>query len=298
MNNFTAWNITKQQSSNQETDEKFDPTFTTRSGAVQDADSAVDTESFAASVADVTARAVANAQLQRVEPRLDPVVSDSVAGQASRRLRRLSVVQGSHINGRLDSEIAHEQLLRHQIQQQDIHGLPIGPQQIQQLQIQLGQYDDIKPRSHRGLGQGSVHSEMPTSPGSGLPHMEGSPDLLNDESKPRSHNHRPVLTSKRAAQNRNAQRAFRQRKEKYIKELELRAAEAEELRKTLNDVRQENMQLRDYTLVLQSKVIELLGSADGNRNAGGNRVAADGSSVQKNPPLRNGPLAGTSASGV
>ncbi|SGZ49850.1 CIC11C00000005803 [Sungouiella intermedia] len=68
---------------------------------------------------------------------------------------------------------------------------------------------------------------------------------------------RHVSTTKRAAQNRNAQKAFRQRREKYVKELEATAAEVAELHKTIEELRQENLQLRDYTLALQSRLIEL-----------------------------------------
>ncbi|ODV77094.1 uncharacterized protein CANTADRAFT_8249 [Suhomyces tanzawaensis NRRL Y-17324] len=63
--------------------------------------------------------------------------------------------------------------------------------------------------------------------------------------------------TKRAIQNRNAQRAFRQRKEKYVKELELKAAEVDQLKQSIEELRAENLQLRDYTLALQSRVIEL-----------------------------------------
>lgn len=68
---------------------------------------------------------------------------------------------------------------------------------------------------------------------------------------------RSVSNTKRAAQNRNAQKAFRQRREKYVKELEATAAEVAELHKTIEELRQENLQLRDYTLALQSRLIEL-----------------------------------------
>lgn len=71
---------------------------------------------------------------------------------------------------------------------------------------------------------------------------------------------RIVSTTKRAAQNRNAQKAFRQRKEKYIKDLEATAAQVEILKQTVEDLKTENLQLRDYTLNLQSKVLELSGS--------------------------------------
>lgn len=68
---------------------------------------------------------------------------------------------------------------------------------------------------------------------------------------------RALSSTKRAAQNRNAQKAFRQRREKYIKELEATASEVAELHKTIEELRQENLQLRDYTLALQSRLIEL-----------------------------------------
>lgn len=68
---------------------------------------------------------------------------------------------------------------------------------------------------------------------------------------------RNLSSTKRAAQNRNAQKAFRQRKEKYFKELEASAAQVPELQKTIEDLRQENMHLRDYTMALQTRLIEL-----------------------------------------
>lgn len=244
MNSFATWNLPKLTASNQAVDEKFDPTFTTARASLDDQDSAVDSAAY---VSDVTARAVANAQRQELRLHAD---GNGVDDNVSR-------LPGSHMS-HVEVDAAHEQHQRQQIQQQQqaIHGLPIGPLQIQQLQIQTGQYDDIKPHHARSDNERDDVSSR----------MDGSPDLLTDETKGRGSGNRPVLTTKRAAQNRNAQRAFRQRKEKYIKELEIRAAEADELRKNLNDVRQENLQLRDYTLVLQSKVIELLGSAE-TRNA-------------------------------
>lgn len=69
--------------------------------------------------------------------------------------------------------------------------------------------------------------------------------------------HKALSGTKRALQNRKAQRAFRQRKEKYVKDLELKANEVDHLKQTIEDLRNENMQLRDYTLALQSRVIEL-----------------------------------------
>lgn len=77
------------------------------------------------------------------------------------------------------------------------------------------------------------------------------------ESKEERKGRRIVSDTKRAAQNRNAQKAFRVRKEKYLKELEATAAEVSQLQKTIEELRLENLQLRDYTLALQSRLIEL-----------------------------------------
>ncbi|KAK9454514.1 hypothetical protein V1511DRAFT_395782 [Dipodascopsis uninucleata] len=71
-----------------------------------------------------------------------------------------------------------------------------------------------------------------------------------------SKNGRQLSTSKRAAQNRAAQRAFRQRKECYIKDLEAKVLELKATKETIENLRQENLQLRDYILALQSRLIE------------------------------------------
>lgn len=78
--------------------------------------------------------------------------------------------------------------------------------------------------------------------------------VLEEEAKK---NRRQISNTKRAAQNRSAQKAFRLRKEKYMKELEEQAAEVQLLKQTIEELRAENLQLRDYTLALQSRVIEL-----------------------------------------
>lgn len=67
---------------------------------------------------------------------------------------------------------------------------------------------------------------------------------------------RPLTNTKRAQQNRQAQRAFRQRKELYIKDLESKFNELKQSKETIDALRQENIQLRDYILALQSRLIE------------------------------------------
>lgn len=58
---------------------------------------------------------------------------------------------------------------------------------------------------------------------------------------------RPLQTTKRAAQNRAAQRAFRQRKEQYIKELE---SEVKESKESLDELEKNYHQLREYAIKL------------------------------------------------
>lgn len=67
---------------------------------------------------------------------------------------------------------------------------------------------------------------------------------------------RTVLTTKRAAQNRNAQKAFRQRRHKYVKDLEAKAMLVPELEKTVELLQRENRQLREYTAALQRRLME------------------------------------------
>lgn len=58
---------------------------------------------------------------------------------------------------------------------------------------------------------------------------------------------RPLQTTKRAAQNRAAQRAFRQRKEQYIKELE---AEVKDTKESMDELEKNYHQLREYAIKL------------------------------------------------
>jgi bZIP transcription factor len=68
---------------------------------------------------------------------------------------------------------------------------------------------------------------------------------------------RVLAQSKRAAQNRAAQRAFRQRKERYIKSLEQKANDFDLSQSIIADLRKENIYLRDYVVRLQNEVDSL-----------------------------------------
>jgi len=70
---------------------------------------------------------------------------------------------------------------------------------------------------------------------------------------------RELSQSKRAAQNRAAQRAFRQRKEGYIKKLEEQVRELHALEDNYKAIQAENYSLREYIIHLQSRLIESQG---------------------------------------
>ncbi|KAI5951505.1 kapC [Candida jiufengensis] len=68
---------------------------------------------------------------------------------------------------------------------------------------------------------------------------------------------KPISQTKRAEQNRNAQRAFRQRRDKYMQDLELKVQELDEMKAKYQNLNNENVQLKDYVMILQRKIIEL-----------------------------------------
>lgn len=65
---------------------------------------------------------------------------------------------------------------------------------------------------------------------------------------------RAVIPSKRAAQNRAAQRAFRQRKERYVKDLEKKAKLMDEWKLELDQLRQQNKELIENTMRLEKQI--------------------------------------------
>ncbi|KAL4865909.1 hypothetical protein BDV12DRAFT_173713 [Aspergillus spectabilis] len=76
---------------------------------------------------------------------------------------------------------------------------------------------------------------------------------------PKTYGKRPLSTSKRAAQNRAAQRAFRQRKESYIRKLEEQVKEFEVMSQEFKGLQAENYQLREYIINLQSRLLDSQG---------------------------------------
>ncbi|KAH7139216.1 hypothetical protein B0J11DRAFT_575134 [Dendryphion nanum] len=107
---------------------------------------------------------------------------------------------------------------------------------------------------HTGSPQ---HAIDPAIAGSAYQMSQGdaNDDHLSEGRKGR----RELSTSKRAAQNRAAQRAFRQRKEEYIKQLKDQVKEFEQLCELYKTLQTENYQLRDYIINLQSRLLETQG---------------------------------------
>ncbi|OLN95622.1 putative transcription factor kapC [Colletotrichum chlorophyti] len=70
---------------------------------------------------------------------------------------------------------------------------------------------------------------------------------------------RELSQSKRAAQNRAAQRAFRQRKEGYIKKLEQQVRDFAEMEQSYKTMQSENYALREYVIHLQSRLLDAQG---------------------------------------
>lgn len=88
------------------------------------------------------------------------------------------------------------------------------------------------------------------------PDQQLAEDKPSDTDVPLGRHGRPLTDTKRAQQNRIAQRAFRQRKEAHIKVLEEKVKENDELQATIEKLKQENMELRDYLLAVQAKLID------------------------------------------
>ncbi|CAO3663226.1 unnamed protein product [Rhizopus stolonifer] len=85
------------------------------------------------------------------------------------------------------------------------------------------------------------------------------PQPVSESSKSDLSGKRMVIPSKRAAQNRAAQKAFRQRRDQYIKELETKANEVKETQSELTMLREENGQLRERVIELERQVAALGG---------------------------------------
>ncbi|KAK4509682.1 uncharacterized protein ATC70_006984 [Mucor velutinosus] len=94
-------------------------------------------------------------------------------------------------------------------------------------------------QSNNSISHKSLNSHQPSLVYSSLHHSAGP---------------RAVIPSKRAAQNRAAQRAFRQRKERYVKDLERKAKLMDEWKAEMDLLRQQNKELRECNMNLEKQI--------------------------------------------
>ncbi|KAI9247230.1 hypothetical protein BY458DRAFT_527384 [Sporodiniella umbellata] len=95
---------------------------------------------------------------------------------------------------------------------------------------------------------------------------------------------RTVIPSKRAAQNRAAQKAFRQRRDQYIKELETKASAVKETQTEVVILREENVQLRERVVELERQILILSGKDRDPSRINGDPASEPFSNV---PPILN-----------
>ncbi|CCG21466.1 Cap4 transcriptional regulator with bZip domain [Candida orthopsilosis Co 90-125] len=109
----------------------------------------------------------------------------------------------------------------------------------------------------------SVNDKSPImDASSGIETTTTDPELSRTSSNSKYNPKQISSFTKRAEQNRNAQRAFRQRREKYVQDLEKKVQEMDELKAKNENLNNENVQLKDYVMILQRKIIELTQGKD------------------------------------
>ncbi|GES90356.1 putative transcription factor kapC [Rhizophagus clarus] len=129
----------------------------------------------------------------------------------------------------------------------------------------------------------SQHS-MPTHPAPTLPPPQNHPGVDMTNAATMVANRPPtrqLTNSKRAAQNRAAQRAFRQRKDRYIKDLEAKAKELETTKKQLETLQKEKAEMAVIIRNLKNENAKLKGEEvvdDDNRHNGNNSSTGTNSS--------------------
>ncbi|KAL3481425.1 hypothetical protein BJX99DRAFT_218979 [Aspergillus californicus] len=114
----------------------------------------------------------------------------------------------------------------------------------------------MQPNSSSPRDQNNIDPAISGNALLAAPQTPDEPDSPEDQSKAYK---RPLSTSKRAAQNRAAQRAFRQRKESYIRKLEEQVKEFEVTAQENKALAAENYQLREYVINLQSRLLDTQG---------------------------------------
>ncbi|KAJ5931112.1 hypothetical protein N7466_006605 [Penicillium verhagenii] len=150
-----------------------------------------------------------------------------------------------------EDQLLHDRLLavQHHIPPGPRHQGGPGPQQgMAPNTASPRDQGNIDPAISGAAMMGAVPPQTPTQP------QQGSPD--SESPKGYGQGKRELSTSKRAAQNRAAQRAFRQRKETYIRKLEDENKNIDNYKETISKLLNENYSLRDFIIVLQGRLME------------------------------------------
>ncbi|OJJ88595.1 uncharacterized protein ASPGLDRAFT_42174 [Aspergillus glaucus CBS 516.65] len=148
-------------------------------------------------------------------------------------------------------QVLHDQLLAAQQHLSHPQARPPQPPPAQPPHMQ----PNASPRDQNNIDPAISGASMLAGPPPQTPPQQ---DPSGPES-PKSFSKRPLSTSKRAAQNRAAQRAFRQRKETYIRKLEDQVKDFENMSDGIKNLQTENYQLREYIINLQSRLLDTQG---------------------------------------
>ncbi|WEW59196.1 hypothetical protein PRK78_004665 [Emydomyces testavorans] len=158
-----------------------------------------------------------------------------------------------------EEQLLQDQLLAAQLQAGHAAPPPPRPQPGMAHVQALRDHSNIDPAIS---GAGPTTGMIPVPPPQPQPQQPQvqAPDQAMQEAptaEPRkTYGKRELSTSKRAAQNRAAQRAFRQRKEGYIRKLEEQVKDFEIMSENFKALQAENYQLREYIIGLQSRLID------------------------------------------
>lgn len=110
--------------------------------------------------------------------------------------------------------------------------------------------------SNSGCKEERLATDSP-EPDSKRVHYEEDSADEDDVKGSKSSQAKKLASGKRADQNRKAQRAFRQRKDKYIKDLELRSQELDIANSLIIQLKEENDRLNEIAKSFHSRVNEL-----------------------------------------
>ncbi|KAJ5219566.1 BZIP transcription factor [Penicillium chermesinum] len=143
-------------------------------------------------------------------------------------------------------QVLHDQLLAAQQHMQRPQGNAVPQHHLGANATSPRDQPNIDPAISGAASMLSAPPHTPTQPQQASPEAESA----------KSYGKRELSTSKRAAQNRAAQRAFRQRKETYIRKLEDENRSIQELRDNNAKLLNENYSLRDHIITLQSRLMD------------------------------------------